>query len=393
MKNRNSDYKFSYFENLFTPNPSQIIDVNQLIEFIKYPYLKSELDRLRALDKVEYKKQKLSLPNVTLSGIFPERKNLSLEQHSGLMQIDFDDIENYNETREALINDQYTYVLFRSPSGNGIKMLVKINPLQETHKGQFLALENYYLEEYNLQMDKGTKDVSRAMLLSYDPHLYCNPFAEIFEEILEEKKYKRSQPISNEVNETKALYKRVNSFEGREEYLVNKLCTNIKNTNIDLTDSHANWISVGFILSNTFGESGRDYFHQLSAHHPEYNYEKCDAKYSQLHKDNNGGLSFGTLVFMARNNGIEIFDGENETKTSIKPKTGLREALKKKRLEIANSINKPTFTVFSNKTLDDLIMKMPKSKNELEEVYGFGKQKINLYSVEFLPIIKKFVEH
>ena len=391
MKNTNSNYKFSLFNNLFDKKPDQNIDVNQLIEFVKYPYLKSEIDRLRALDQVEYKKQKLSLPAVTLSGVFSERKNSCLVAHSGLMQIDFDAIKNYNESRKSLIEDPYTYVLFRSPSGNGIKMLVKVNPSEETHKAQFLALEKYYLEEYNLEVDTGTKDVSRAMLLSYDPHLYCNPFSETFEELLEEKKYKQIKAVLNTVNEQRAVYNTQNRLEGREEYLANKLCDAVRERTIDLTDSFHNWVSIGFILSNTFGEWGRNYFHQLSAQHPEYDFDKCDAKYTQLHKDNNGGLSFGTLVYMARNHGIELFEEEFQTKESANPKTGLREALKEKRLEIANENGKPAFTVFTNKVMEQFIEQLPTTKEELLSIKGFGKKKVDLYTEEITNIIKSFI--
>ena len=137
MVNINSNHKFSLFSKLLEVKPDKIIDVNHLIEFIKYPYLKSEIDRLRSLDQGEYKKQKLNLPAVTLSGVFSKRSNSCLETHSGLIQIDFDDIDNYKESRTALIEDPYTYVLFRSPGGNGIKMLVKINPSEETSNLSF----------------------------------------------------------------------------------------------------------------------------------------------------------------------------------------------------------------------------------------------------------------
>jgi hypothetical protein len=391
MKNTNSNYKFSLFKDLFAKTPEQTIDVNQLIEFVKYPYLKSEIDRLRSLDKKEYKKQKVSLPAVTLSGVFSKRNNSCLIAHSGLMQIDFDDITNYNESRTALLDDPYTYVLFRSPGGNGIKILVKINPSEETHKAQFLALEKYYLEEYNLAMDTGTKDVPRAMLLSYDPHLYCNPFSETFAEVIDEKKYKQNKAVLNTVNEPRAVYHTLNTSEGREEFLTNKLCDAVRERNIDLTDSYQYWRNIGFILANTFGEFGRNYFHQLSAQHPEYNFDKCDAKYTQLHKDNNGGLSFGTLVYMARDHGIELFEEEVKTKKTDPAKTGLRESLKKKRLEIANENGKPAFTIFSNKTLESLLIELPKSDADLELVYGFGKKKVQQFGTQILKVINSYI--
>ena len=177
---------------------------------------------------------------------------------------------------------------------------------------------------------------------------------------------------------------------GRDEYLVNKLCEEVRIRNIDITDSFQNWISVGFILSNSFGESGRGFFHQLSAQHSEYNYDTCDSKFTQLNRDNNGGLNFGTLIYIARDHGIELFQEESKTKQLPVPKTGLREALKKKRLEIANENGKPAFTVFSNKTLDDLIKKSPKTELELEAVYGFGKQKVKQLSEVILKIITDY---
>jgi hypothetical protein len=391
MKNTNSNYKFSLFKDLFAKTPEQTIDVNQLIEFVKYPYLKSEIDRLRSLDKEEYKKQKVKLPSVTLSGIFSERKDIHVLKHSGLIQIDFDDVSEYNKTRTALIDDPYTYVLFRSPSANGIKMLVKVNPSEETHTAQFLALEEYYLEEFHLQMDKNTKNVSRAMLLSYDPHLFCNPFSETFAEVIDEKKYKQKNTAVNTLKEPRAIYYTQNISEGKEEFITNKLCDAVRERNVDLTDSYHNWRNIGFILSSTFAECGRNYFHQLSAQHPEYNFDKCDAKYTQLHKDNNGGLSFGTLVYMARDRGIELFEEEPKSEQTPTPKTGLREALKKKRLEIANENGKPAFTIFSNKTLESLLIELPKSDADLELVYGFGKKKVQQFGTQILKVINSYI--
>ena len=238
MKNKNSTYVFSLFKNLYVKTPEGSIDVNQLIEFVKYPYLESKIDHLRSLDQVEYKNQKKSLPAVTLSGVFSGRKNSCLIEHSGLMQIDFDAVENYNEHRKALIEDPYTYVLFQSPSGKGIKMLVKVYPSVDTHKAQFFALEKYYLEEYRLKMDTGTKDVTRTMLLSYDPDLYCNPFSETFKKVIEQKKYKQNKIVLNTVKDQKAIYHTQNRLEGREEYLVNKLCDSVKERKIDFQSPH-----------------------------------------------------------------------------------------------------------------------------------------------------------
>ncbi|MCK5278358.1 MAG: hypothetical protein KAK04_07470, partial [Cyclobacteriaceae bacterium] len=51
------------------------------------------------------------------------------------------------------------------------------------HREQFYAIEKYYKEEFNIEIDKACKDVSRAMLLSYDPEIYWNPHSDVFEEL------------------------------------------------------------------------------------------------------------------------------------------------------------------------------------------------------------------
>jgi hypothetical protein len=92
---------------------------------------------------VYYLIKKDSIPCVTLSGIFTHRDSKSLVKHSGLMQVDIDKVKDYDVTLSKLCKDDYIYVCFRSPGGQGIKGIVKINPSAETHKSQFQALEVY----------------------------------------------------------------------------------------------------------------------------------------------------------------------------------------------------------------------------------------------------------
>jgi ATP-dependent DNA helicase RecQ len=51
----------------------------------------------------------------------------------------------------------------------------------------------------------------------------------------------------------------------------------------------------------------------------------------------------------------------------------------------------PAFLVFSNRTLEDLARKAPGTLNELEEVYGLGPQKIEVFGKELLEILYEIV--
>jgi hypothetical protein len=272
------------------------MDINDIIEIVKYGYLKKEIGHLRGLDEDKYGKEKLNLPAVTLSGIFNKRNSLNIKSHSGLIQIDIDDVDDYKEAFYNICNNEYTYVCFKSPGGKGIKVIVKILPSPETHQQQFYALQRYFKEELNIVIDPLCKDVSRCMLLSYDPHLYCNPFSPQFKE-------KLTPPVIPHtfVEENKVEYQ---TNLKRQTVDIEKLIAEIQAKKIDITPSYTEWIRVGFALCTTFGENGRKYFHLISEHYPKYSFEENEKTYTNLLKRNNGTTKFGSLLFIANAHGI-----------------------------------------------------------------------------------------
>lgn len=390
MQLTNSEFTFSYYNNLMSAKaPDDEFDINQLIEVIKYGYLKENIEILRKTKDEGIKKYKL--PSVTVSGTFSERNKNNLQEHSGLIQIDIDDVIDFKEQFDKLIKDPYTYVAFKSPSGNGIKLIVKINPSIDTHLEQFLALEKYYLEEYGIEIDKACKDIARCMLLSYDPDLYCNPFAEVYAECF--------MPEKEEVTIQKVPINYTFKFDSSNDRdLIEKLTYEIECNQIDITNDYLNWIRIGFALGATLGEDGRDYFHRLSRFYPNYSYKECDKKYTSLTTRNTGRTKLGTLIYIARECGIQINTNNRDTrfKTTTtaqgisQNKDVLYEVLKTKRLELANKIGKPAFTIFTNKTLDDLVEKMPTSPNALLDVYGISDSKCRKYGEDILPLIVDF---
>ena len=125
-------------------------------------------------DKETRNKLKQDLPAICFSGKFSKRDDGSLLKHSGLICLDFDNFPSHAEMlakKEELSADQYTFSVFVSPSGNGLKVLVKIPANPEKHKSFFNALENYYDCE---QFDKTSKNISRVCYESFDPTIYVN---------------------------------------------------------------------------------------------------------------------------------------------------------------------------------------------------------------------------
>ncbi len=72
--------------------------------------------------------------------------------------------------------------------------------------------------------------------------------------------------------------------------------------------------------------------------------------------------------------------------------TAIFDKLKELRREIAQTNNIPPYIVFSDKTLKELSMKLPKTKSDMLNIHGVGEIKFERYGEEFLELIGKLSE-
>jgi succinate dehydrogenase flavin-adding protein (antitoxin of CptAB toxin-antitoxin module) len=138
--------------------------------------------------KPERNELKKKLPAVCFSGKFTKRADSYLVEHSGLICLDFDGYTKQKdllEDKENLSKNKYVYSVFISPSGNGLKVLVKIPADAENHINYFNSLEKYFNSQY---FDKTSKNVSRVCYESYDPLLHINENSSIWD-VIEEPEY------------------------------------------------------------------------------------------------------------------------------------------------------------------------------------------------------------
>ena len=126
---------------------------------------------------------KQSLPAICFSGEFSNRNDKSILKHSGLICLDFDGFKTNKDLESArtkLTKDKYSYAVFTSPSGNGLKVLVKIPKDIVNHTQYFLSLQDYYKME---EFDSTCKNISRVCYESYDSKLYINKDSEVYESL------------------------------------------------------------------------------------------------------------------------------------------------------------------------------------------------------------------
>ena len=120
-----------------------------------------------------------NLPAVTFSGTFPKgkRKAQHLIRHSSFITIDIDGLlpSQIPDLLAELAQMPHVVLAFISPSGLGIKVIVRVNPIPTNdieHKGAYQACLDFFedlADEYEFEVDTSGKDCSRLCYLAHDP--------------------------------------------------------------------------------------------------------------------------------------------------------------------------------------------------------------------------------
>ena len=164
---------------------NRIVEVQEVLEDIKEGYWKKQIDDIQYHinngDTKQADRLKLQLPAFTISASYKgKRKKENVESYSGLLHLDYDKLDNIQDVKSKIISNPFTYAAFVSPSGKGLKVLVKCDNDLSTHTFAFNALRNYYDNLLGVHSDKSVKDVLRLCFVSFDSDMYLNEDAEVF---------------------------------------------------------------------------------------------------------------------------------------------------------------------------------------------------------------------
>ena len=223
--------KISIFKNLYkSQDVPYDISLEKIFKRIKEGKSKDKIKRLREITnssesnedlKKEKEKIKKSLPCILFSGVFKQRNGNSLVCHSGLMITDFDKYENKERMLEDLSilkKNKHIVSVFISPSGNGIKAVVKIPVTdKQIHPKYFKEFQKKFNFEY---WDNSNSNVDRVCFESYDPDIYINYNAEVFNPVLRDEGFSVHErvsliPITNE----DAIIDKIMDFNWKKDFV------------------------------------------------------------------------------------------------------------------------------------------------------------------------------
>ncbi|MCW2120082.1 BT4734/BF3469 family protein [Flavobacterium sp. 7A] len=272
-------------------------------------------EALKQNDKELYNKLKSNLPAVTFCGEFKGRKAIDIVVYNNLMILDIDDLSSndFLNIKKNISNDKYVLSLWDSPSGSGIKCLIKIDSSIEKHKGIFNSLSVYFLENYQIILDQSGKDISRLCFSSWDENIYYNHDSEIYIDYIDfkEEKQKNNKPLKP-VTLAKSAYATEGLNKKSDRFLMKKIIEYLIKKNISITSNFDSWVKIALALSYSFSyDVGEKYFLSLcrldlDKHNEEKSILLLQNCYNNRKINLDETISFATIIFFAKENGFII---------------------------------------------------------------------------------------
>lgn len=275
-------------------------------------------DAIDKNDKVLYTSLKSQLPAVTFCGIFSSgRKASDIIEYNNLMIIDIDNLDAsmLNNIKLELQNDKFVMALWLSPSGQGLKGIVKIDSDVNKHKYVFNALRIYFLNNYKIDLDKSGSDVSRLCFSSWDENFFFNKNSIIFTDFLEIEE-SISARKQDKLPKQYTIGKNAFTTEGFNKVGDTKIIKHIikfliKN-DLSITDSYDSWVKVALAISQTFSyDVGERYFLQICALDKEKHSDNKSILllkycYNKRQHNTTNAVSLSTIIYFAKQKGFAI---------------------------------------------------------------------------------------
>lgn len=174
----------SFYASLFRTE-CQVLTLEEIIILIRRRRWQREIIAYRTAlaegRSEEARRLKGGLPGFTPSGVFKGgHKASAIETYSQVVGLDFDHVENLAALILIFRMLDFTLAMFVSPSGEGLKVFVRVDCPPRRHREAYLQVAAFFEKAGGVASDTKCKDISRCCYVSDDPEAYYNPDATVF---------------------------------------------------------------------------------------------------------------------------------------------------------------------------------------------------------------------
>jgi hypothetical protein len=168
-------YQCNIFKGASDVDCTHVAQVLTILNAIKSGRWKDRVEEVRGMqagparDKVKQK-----LPAAIFSGVFEEREDDACVLYNQIMVVDIDELPKSRlPALKSKMREKEWCIAYFEGVTKGIKILVAIDSDSTMHRDHaFPQIEEYFLDQYNIKIDRKCKNLSRLCFVSYDPETY-----------------------------------------------------------------------------------------------------------------------------------------------------------------------------------------------------------------------------
>ena len=177
------------FSSLYSKEATGVIDANEWMEAIRDGKYKTLVEQIRTCvaegRKDDASALKMKLPAVVFAGDCRRgRFYAKTTDRTGWAMFDFDNLQEKQITaaRDLITVCPWVVMIHVTSSGRGLRIVVNIGKVHiDVYRDAYERVAEHLKAMTGMEPDMQCKDFARTSLASYDPQIYYNPQAEVFD--------------------------------------------------------------------------------------------------------------------------------------------------------------------------------------------------------------------
>lgn len=289
---------------------------------------KEKIQRMRALvdsNHDAYDQIKGTLPANIFSGKFAGgHAATDITEYNQLLTLDIDklDAERLEQVKQNLIDDEYVFSFWLSPSGKGYKGLVLLDygdieykDIVYWHRVAFNQLFKYFQDKYGFDLDIKCKDVPRLCFVSYDPSIKVKDTVTAFkvepiEEVVKGKKeaVKHRKAFANYKENGTYRRNQPGRNQQKDRDTVSSIVKYLEKNKLSITPNYNDWFCVAMAIVTAFNyDVGERYYMRLCRlDGAKHNEQASISMLRYCYEHSNYEITLGTLIYFAQRKGYKF---------------------------------------------------------------------------------------